>query len=136
MKHPVFRIALVSLCALIVLGATLFSCGNSLKSQVYATIKTIDVSAYTAEAIMVTTYKTPRRQVERSLEDYEKLAAYGEEGARYILEYVIENHPDIGYFNAIFLTSCAYEILGVHEFPDIDVNHATELAKALYEEIK
>ena len=120
------------LCLLLVC-ATLSSCGNSLKSQIYATIETIDVNDYTAEAIMVTTYKTPRRQVERSLEDYEKLAAYGEEGARYILEYVIENHPDIGYFNAIFLTSCAYEILGVHEFPDIDVNHATELAKALYE---
>lgn len=120
------------LCLLLVC-ATLSSCSNSLKSQIYATIETIDVNDYTAEAIMVTTYKTPRRQVERSLEDYEKLAAYGEEGARYILEYVIENHPDIGYFNAIFLTSCAYEILGVHEFPDIDVNHATELAKALYE---
>ena len=120
------------LCFLLVC-ATLSSCSNSLKSQVYATIETIDVNDYTAEAIMVTTYKTPRRQVERSLEDYEKLAAYGEEGARYILEYGIENHPDIGYFNAIFLTSCAYEILGVHEFPDIDVNHATELAKALYE---
>ena len=136
MKHPVFRIVLVSLCALIVLGATLFSCASSLKSQVYATIETIDVSAYTAESIMVTTYKTPRRQVERSLEDYEKLAAYGEEGARYILEYVIENHPDIGYFNAIFLTSCAYEILGVHEFPDINIHDATGLAKALYEEIR
>ena len=116
--------------------ATLSSCSNSLKSQVYATIETIDVNDYTAEAIMVATYKTPRRQVERSLEDYEKLAAYGEEGARYILEYVIENHPDIGYFNAIFLTSCAYEILGVHEFPNIDIHYARELATALYEEIK
>ena len=127
---------LCPLLCLLLVCATLSSCSNSLKSQVYATIETIDVNDYTAEAIMVTTYKTPRRQVERSLEDYEKLAAYGEEGARYILEYVIENHPDIGYFNAIFLTSCAYVILGGHEFPDIDVNHATELAKALYEEIK
>jgi hypothetical protein len=115
--------------------ATLSSCSNSLKSQVYATIETIDVNDYTAEAIMVTTYKTPRRQVERSLEDYEKLAAYGEEGARYILEYVIEVER-IDYANAIFLTSCAYEILGVHEFPDIDVHYARELATALYEEIK
>ncbi|MBQ1246358.1 MAG: hypothetical protein IIX90_06985 [Clostridia bacterium] len=115
--------------------ATLSSCSNSLKSQVYATIETIDVNDYTAEAIMVTTYKTPRRQVERSLEDYEKLAAYGEEGARYILEYVIEVER-IDYANAIFLTSCAYEILGVHEFPDIDIHYARELATALYEEIK
>ena len=111
------------------------SCGSSLKSQVYATIETIDVSDYTAEAIMVTTYKTPRRQVERSLEDYEKLAAYGEEGARYILEYIIEVER-IDYANAIFLTSCAYEILGVHEFPNIDIHYARELATALYEEIK
>ena len=115
--------------------ATLSSCSNSLKSQVYATIETIDVNDYTAEAIMVTTYKTPRRQVERSLEDYEKLAAYDEEGARYILEYVIEVER-IDYANAIFLTSCAYEILGVHEFPDIDIHYARELATALYEEIK
>jgi hypothetical protein len=115
--------------------ATLSSCSNPLKSQVYATIETIDVNDYTAEAIMVTTYKTPRRQVERSLEDYEKLAAYGEEGARYILEYVIEVER-IDYANAIFLTSCAYEILGVHEFPDIDIHYARELATALYEEIK
>jgi hypothetical protein len=115
--------------------ASLSSCSNSLKSQVYATIETIDVNDYTAEAIMVTTYKTPRRQVERSLEDYEKLAAYGEEGARYILEYVIEVER-IDYANAIFLTSCAYEILGVHEFPDIDIHYARELATALYEEIK
>ena len=132
MEAPMKKRLIPLLCLLLV-SVLLFSCGSSLKSQVYATIETIDVSDYTAEAIMVTTYKTPRRQVERSLEDYEKLAAYGEEGARYILEYVIEKHPDIGYFNAIFLTSCAYEILGVHEFPDIDVNHATELAKALYE---
>ena len=123
---------LCPLLCLLLVCATLSSCGNSPKSQVYATIETIDVNDYTAEAIMVTTYKTPRRQIERSLEDYEKLAAYGEEGARYILEYVIEVER-IDYANAIFLTSCAYEILGVHEFPDIDVNHATELAKALYE---
>ena len=128
--------SLLLLLCICLFFATLSSCGSSLKSEVYATIETIDVSAYTAESIMVTTYKTPRRQVERSLEDYEKLAAYGEEGARYILEYVIENHPDIGYFNAIFLTSCAYEILGVHEFPNIDIHYARELATALYEEIK
>ena len=127
---------LCPLLCLLLVSVLLSSCGSSLKAEVYATIETIDVSDYTAESIMVTTYNTPRRQVERSLDDYEKLAAYGEEGARYILEYVIENHPDIGYFNAIFLTSCAYEILGVHEFPDIDVNHATELANALYEKIK
>jgi hypothetical protein len=126
---------LCPLLCLLLVCATLSSCSNSLKSQVYATIETIDVNDYTAEAIMVTTYKTPRRQVERSLEDYEKLAAYGEEGARYILEYVIEVER-IDYANAIFLTSCAYEILGVHEFPDIDIHYARELATALYEEIK
>ena len=131
------KVLLPLLCLLLV-SATLFSCGSSLKSEVYATIETIDVSAYTAESIMVTTYKTPRRQVERSLADYEKLATYGEEGARYILEYVIENEytPGFNYMNAIFLTSCAYEILGVHEFPDINIHDATGLAKALYEEIR
>ena len=126
---------LLPLLCLLLVCATLFSCGSSLKAQIYATIKTIDVNDYTAEALMVTTYKTPRRQVERSLADYEKLAVYGEEGARYILEYVLENEH-IDYMNAIFLTSCAYEILGVHEFPDIDIHDATGLAKALYEEIK
>ena len=134
MKKLLYPLLCPLLCLLLVC-ATLSACGNSLKSQVYATIETIDVNDYTAEAIMVTTYKTPRRQVERSLEDYEKLAAYGEEGARYILEYIIEVER-IDYANAIFLTSCAYEILGVHEFPNIDIHYARELATALYEEIK
>ena len=135
MKHPVFRIVLVSLCALIVLGATLFSCASSLKSEVYATIETIDVSGYTAEAIMAPNYKTPAQHVARSPKDYQRLATYGEEGARYILKYVIDT-PAQDYLNAMFLTSCAYEILGSHEFPDIDIHDATGLAKALYEEIK
>ncbi len=127
--------SLLFLLCICILCAALPSCGNSLKAQVYATIETIDVLYYTAETIMITSYKTPRRQVERSLEDYEKLAAYGEEGARYILEYVLENE-NINYVNAIFLTSCAYEILGVHEFPDIDIHDVAKLAEALYEEIK
>lgn len=126
--------SLFFLLCICLLFAALPSCDNSLKSQLNATIEAIDVSDYTAESIMVTTYKTPCRHVERSPEDYEKLAAYGEEGARYILEYVI-NTPSLDYLNAIFLTSCAYEILDVHEFPDIDARYPAELAKALYEEI-
>lgn len=110
------------------------SCGSSLKSEVYATIKAIDVNDYTAEAIMAPNYKTPAQHVARSPEDYQKLAAYGEDGARYILEYVIDT-PTLDYLNAMFLTSCAYEILGVHEFPDINTHDATGLAKVLYEQM-
>ena len=42
---------LCPLLCLLLVCATLSSCSNSLKSQIYATIEAIDVNDYTAEAI-------------------------------------------------------------------------------------
>ena len=98
--------------------------------EIYATLSDIDVSEYSAANIMVPSYKAPSQYTDRFPDEYATLAAYGEEGVAYILEYVIERE-DLGYSNAMFFVCCAYQILGMNVFLDIDMHAPVEHARAL-----
>jgi hypothetical protein len=107
----------------------LFSCRPSAARAVEQTLARIDVSAYTAAAIMVPTYDTPSRYTDQFPEEYARIAAHGSEALPYLLDYV--EQTDLDYLNAMFFVCCAYGMLGMDEWLDIDRHRPVEHARAL-----
>ena len=120
-----------SICLLlaILLGLSLPACAPSAKRAVEQTLASIDVSAYTAAAIMVPTYDAPARYTERHPEEYARIAAHGKEAVPYVLDYVEQTELD--YLNAMFFVCCAYGMLGIDEWLDVDRHQPTAHARAL-----
>ena len=119
----------IAALAVLVLCVTTVCCGSSLKQNVYGALDSIDVSEYSAASIMVPSYDAPSRYTERFPDEYATLAAYGVDGVPYILQYVEQTELD--YLNAMFFVCCAYHLLGMDEFLDIDLHQPTEHARAL-----
>lgn len=130
MKHKI----LIRIFSLLLLAVLLVGCASPPKRDVYATMADIDVSEYSAADIMVPSYHSPLQYTERFPEEYGALAAYGQEGVPYILQYVIE-HKSLDYSNAMFFVCCAYQIIGINELFDIDNSDPAEHARALQEYI-
>ncbi len=126
MKHKI----MIRVLSLLLLAALLVGCASQPKRDIYATMDDIDVLEYSAADIMVTSYKAPSQYTDRFPDEYATLAAYGEEGVTYILEYVIER-KGLDYCNAMFFVCCAYQILGMNEFLNISMWNPVEHARAL-----
>jgi hypothetical protein len=120
----------VRFLSLLMLVALLAGCASPRKREIYATLSDIDVGEYSAADIMVPSYKTPSQYTDRFPDEYATLAAYGREGVTYILEYVTER-KGLDYSNAMFFVCCAYQILGMNVFLDIDMHAPVEHARAL-----
>ncbi len=120
---------LTSLLLALLLCLSLPACAPSLSREIERALSDIDVSEYTAASVMVPSYDAPSRYTERFPEEYARLAAYGTEGLPYLLDYV-EKQP-LDYLNAMFFVCCAYGILGIDEWLEIDRHHPVEHARAL-----
>jgi hypothetical protein len=120
----------VRFLSLLMLVTLLVGCASPRKREIYATLSDIDVSEYSAADIMVPSYKAPSQYTDRFPDEYATLAAYGREGVTYILEYVTER-KGLDYSNAMFFVCCAYQILGMNVFLDIDMHAPVEHARAL-----
>ncbi|MBO5897477.1 MAG: hypothetical protein J6R04_00530 [Clostridia bacterium] len=108
---------------------SLFACRPSLAREVEQTLADIDVSEYTAASIMVPSYDAPSRYTERFPEEYARIAALGTEALPYLLDYVEQGEPD--YLNGMFFVCCAYGMLGIDEWLDIDRHAPAAHARAL-----
>ena len=124
MKHRLNGLLLA-----ILLMASLFSCRPSAAREMERTLASIDVSEYTAAAIMVPSYDTPSRYTDQFPEEYARIAALGGEALPYLLDYV--EQTDLDYLNAMFFVCCAYGMLGIDEWLDIDRHRPIEHARAL-----
>lgn len=114
---------------LLLFALCLVSCASSLGTEIGHTLDGMDVSEYSAASIMVPSYDAPSRYTERFPDEYARLAAYGMEGVSYILDYA--ERSDLHYLNAMFFVCCAYGILGIDEWLDIDRHQPAEHARAL-----
>ena len=124
------KLRLTSFLFALLLCLLLVACRPSLKDEITATLANIDVSEYTAASIMVPNYSTPSQYTNRFPEEYARIAVYGEENVSYILEYVID-HEELNYLNAMFFVCCAYNMLGMDGFLDVDLHRPIEHARAL-----
>ena len=113
----------------ILLMASLFSCRPSAAREMERTLASIDVSDSTAAASMVPAYDTPSRYTDQFPEEYARIAALGGEALPYLLDYV--EQTDLDYLNAMFFVCCAYGMLGIDEWLDIDRHRPIEHARAL-----